>query len=137
MALNPACDVAGYALAPASVIAPVTGMDPPPLPSRFHRPTRSLKKRSKAPFPHKALFSGILETALYRVLLLSEFFGGQRPVAKKGAGGGGSRHSLQDIVWNTLIAPCSLGETLTPRRLFSAAIIFFTATTSAWAPICF
>mmetsp|Transcript_22523 Transcript_22523/g.53647 ORF Transcript_22523/g.53647 Transcript_22523/m.53647 type:complete len:343 (-) Transcript_22523:91-1119(-) len=63
VALNPACDVAGYALAPASVIAPVTGMD---------------------------------------------------------------------IVWNTLIAPCSLGETLTPRRLFSAAIIFFTATTSVF-----
>jgi len=63
VALNPACDVAGYALAPASVIAPVTGMD---------------------------------------------------------------------IVWNTLIAPCSLGETLTPRRLASAAIIFFTATTSVF-----
>jgi hypothetical protein len=27
VALNPLCDLAGYALAPASVIAPVTGMD--------------------------------------------------------------------------------------------------------------
>lgn len=63
IALNPACDIAGYAMAPASVIAPVTGMD---------------------------------------------------------------------IVWNTLIAPCSLGETLTLRRLSSAAIIFFTATASVF-----
>lgn len=61
--MNPACDIAGYALAPASVIAPVTGMD---------------------------------------------------------------------IVWNTLIAPCSLGETLTVRRLASAVIIFFTATVSVF-----
>lgn len=37
-----------------------------------------------------------------------------------------------DIVWNTLIAPCSLGETLTVRRLSSAAIIFFTATASVF-----
>lgn len=61
VALNPLCDLAGYALAPASVIAPVTGMD---------------------------------------------------------------------IVWNTVIAPCSLNETLTSRRLLSTIIIFFAATTS-------
>lgn len=61
VALNPLCDIAGYALAPASVIAPVTGMD---------------------------------------------------------------------IVWNTVIAPCSLNETLTPRRLMSTTIIFFAATAS-------
>eukprot|EP00931_Biecheleriopsis_adriatica_P088434 TRINITY_DN6275_c0_g2_i1.p1 TRINITY_DN6275_c0_g2~~TRINITY_DN6275_c0_g2_i1.p1 ORF type:complete len:344 (-),score=66.95 TRINITY_DN6275_c0_g2_i1:19-1050(-) len=63
VALNPACDIAGYALAPASVIAPVTGMD---------------------------------------------------------------------IVWNTVIAPCSLGEELTSRRFSSSAIIFFTATASVF-----
>ncbi|CAJ1430471.1 unnamed protein product [Effrenium voratum] len=61
VALNPLCDLAGYALAPASVIAPVTGMD---------------------------------------------------------------------IVWNTVIAPCSLNETLTFRRLLSTCIIFFAATAS-------
>eukprot|EP00440_Ansanella_granifera_P004054 gb/GFBE01004400.1/.p1 GENE.gb/GFBE01004400.1/~~gb/GFBE01004400.1/.p1 ORF type:complete len:361 (+),score=66.03 gb/GFBE01004400.1/:1-1083(+) len=61
VALNPACDLAGYALAPASVIAPVTGMD---------------------------------------------------------------------IVWNTVMAPCSLNEELTSRRLLSSMIIFLTATAS-------
>ncbi|CAE7242050.1 Mtpn [Symbiodinium natans] len=61
VALNPLCDMAGYALAPATVIAPVTGMD---------------------------------------------------------------------IVWNTVIAPCSLGEKLTSRRLLSTCIIFFAATAS-------
>ncbi|CAE7339060.1 MTPN [Symbiodinium microadriaticum] len=61
VALNPLCDMAGYALAPATVIAPVTGMD---------------------------------------------------------------------IVWNTVIAPCSLGEKLTSRRLLSTCMIFFAATAS-------
>ena len=93
MALNPACDVAGYALAPASVIAPVTGMD---------RGMTNRGQRGRAPSVSQA---------------------------KKNASYCGNL--WQDIVWNTVIAPCSLGETLTPRRLISAAIIFFTATTSA------
>ncbi|CAE8641734.1 unnamed protein product [Polarella glacialis] len=60
---NTVCDLSGYAFAPASVIAPLTGMD---------------------------------------------------------------------IVWNTLLAPFTLKEELTPRRLLSAAIIFLTATASVF-----
>jgi hypothetical protein len=57
--LNPICDLSGYAFAPASVIAPFTGMD---------------------------------------------------------------------IVWNTLVAPCTLGEILTRRRLCCATTVFLCAT---------
>ncbi|CAE8679935.1 unnamed protein product, partial [Polarella glacialis] len=37
-----------------------------------------------------------------------------------------------DIVWNTLVAPWTLNEELTPRRLGSAAIIFVAATVSVF-----
>eukprot|EP00931_Biecheleriopsis_adriatica_P088433 TRINITY_DN6275_c0_g1_i1.p1 TRINITY_DN6275_c0_g1~~TRINITY_DN6275_c0_g1_i1.p1 ORF type:complete len:330 (-),score=60.56 TRINITY_DN6275_c0_g1_i1:117-1106(-) len=37
-----------------------------------------------------------------------------------------------DIVWNTAIAPCSLGEKLTARRFVCSALVFFAATASVF-----
>merc|ERR1719343_2007132 len=37
-----------------------------------------------------------------------------------------------DIVWNTMTAPCTLGETLTPRTLVGCALIFSGATATSF-----